>query len=244
MNEKLNKTFTITNNLYDTNDILKPSSVFDLSQEISGDHANLLKCGFNEFIAQDLIWVVVRNYLEIIEPIKFHSKLKLETYPLPTRFVEYPREVKYFDEGGKLLAVSKSIWMILNVKNFEIQTPHLFDNLDLNLNEPYFKTRIKKLPIIKKENLIHSKNVEVTFSMLDHNGHLNNTRYLDMFLDVFEPDNYIKSVQVEYVKQSFLRDVLSLYKYEDGEDKYLYGYKDDELRFYMKVTFGGKINEN
>ena len=76
--------------------------------------------------------------------------------------------------------------------------------------------------------------------MLDHNGHLNNTRYLDFYLDVFKPEKSPKILQVEYTKQSFLGDKLKLFEYENEDKKYLYGYKDDELRFYLECTEQGE----
>ena len=234
MNEKYKRTFTLTNNLFDTTDHLKLSSVMDLSQEISGNHADVLGCGFNEFIAKNYIWVITRNYIEFLKPIKYIKNITLETYPTKQRFVEYPREVKFYDEKGELLCVSKSIWMVLNLHNFEIETPNLFDGLDQSLIHPYFENRIRKLPIEKRENLHFLKEVEVSYSMLDHNGHMNNTHYLDWFLDIYKVSN-IKTAQVEYVKQSFLGEKLFLYGNKNGNLISLYGYHQDELRFYMQV---------
>lgn len=236
MNEKYKRTFTLTNNLFDTTDHLKLSSVMDLSQEISGNHADILGCGFNEFIAKNFIWVITRNYIEFLKPIEYIKNIVVETYPTKQRFVEYPREVKFYNEKGELLCVSKSIWMVLNLKDFEIETPSLFEGLNQDLITPYFKDRIKKLPIEPRENLGFLKEVEVTYSMLDHNGHMNNTHYLDWFLDIYKTSR-VKKVQVEYVKQSFLGEKIFLYGSKNGNLISLYGYHQDELRFYMQAEF-------
>ena len=244
MNEIFKKTFTLTNNLYDRTDTLKPSSIFDLSQEISGDHADILHCGFTEFIAKGYIWVIVRNYVEFIKPIKHVSSLDLETYLTKPRFVEYPREVCFYSKEG-LVAITKSIWMILDYKTFNVVTPELFNDIDYSKIHPYFTTRLKKLSLIPKEKLEFCKDIIVTYSMLDHNGHLNNTHYLDFYLDVYQPSKYIKSLQVEYIKQGFLNDKISLYRYSENEKDYLYGYRNEDLIFYMKVEyFRGEQNEN
>ena len=243
MNEKFKRTFTLTNNLFDTTDTLKLSGVLDLAQEISGNHADILGCGFNEFIAKNYIWIIARNYIEFIKPIKYIKSIILETYPTKQRFVEYPREVKFYDEKEELLCVSKSIWMVLNLKDFGVETPSLFEGLDLDLVNPYFEGRVKKLPIEPRENLNFLKEVEVTYSMLDHNGHMNNTLYLDWFLDIYKTQN-IKTVQVEYVRQSFLGNKLWLYGSKHGNLISLYGYHQDELRFYMQVRIEDLVNEN
>ena len=67
---KFNKKFTVTNNLLTTYDYLKPSAILDFAQEIAGNHADELGVGFNEFIKNDLIWIIVRNKVQILKTVK------------------------------------------------------------------------------------------------------------------------------------------------------------------------------
>ena len=98
--------------------------------------------------------------------------------------------------------------------------------------------------VIANYNLArHYFDAYVTYSMLDHNGHMNNTHYLDWFLDIYKTQN-IKTVQVEYVRQSFLGNKLWLYGSKHGNLISLYGYHQDELRFYMQVRIEDLVNEN
>lgn len=231
MQKTYRKTYQITTNMLDCHDCLKMSTLLDVAQEVAGDHAEELGCGFETMIKQDLIWVIVRNYVEIIKkPINF-KEIEVVTYPLKPRFVEFNRETEFYHDG-ELFAVSRSTWMIINIKDFSVKAPDFFKGFDDDLG--YFKRRIRKLPVIEKSQLQKVKEVDVLYSMLDHNGHMNNTKYVDFYLDIFRPEFSVKTLQIEYIKQSFLDDKLSLYIKENEGKRYLSGYKDDELKFYME----------
>lgn len=231
MQKTYRKTYQITTNMLDCHDCLKMSTLLDVAQEVAGDHAEELGCGFETMIKQDLIWVIVRNYVEIIKkPINF-KEIEVVTYPLKPRFVEFNRETEFYHDG-ELFAVSRSTWMVINIKDFSVKAPDFFKDFDDDLG--YFKRRIRKLPVIEKSQLQKVKEVDVLYSMLDHNGHMNNTKYVDFYLDIFRPEFSVKTLQIEYIKQSFLDDKLSLYIKENEGKRYLSGYKDDELKFYME----------
>lgn len=231
MQKTYRKTYQITTNMLDCHDCLKMSTLLDVAQEVAGDHAEELGCGFETMIKQDLIWVIVRNYVEIIKkPINF-KEIEVVTYPLKPRFVEFNRETEFYHDG-ELFAVSRSTWMVINIKDFSVKAPDFFKDFDDDLG--YFKRRIRKLPVIDKSQLQKVKEVDVLYSMLDHNGHMNNTKYVDFYLDIFRPEFSVKTLQIEYIKQSFLDDKLSLYIKENEGKRYLSGYKDDELKFYME----------
>ena len=231
MQKTYRKTYQITTNMLDCHDCLKMSTLLDVAQEVAGDHAEELGCGFETMIKQDLIWVIVRNYVEIIKkPINF-KEIEVVTYPLKPRFVEFNRETEFYHDG-ELFAVSRSTWMVINIKDFSVKAPDFFKGFDDDLG--YFKRRIRKLPVIEKTQLQKVKEVDVLYSMLDHNGHMNNTKYVDFYLDIFRPEFSVKTLQIEYIKQSFLDDKLSLYIKENEGKRYLSGYKDDELKFYME----------
>lgn len=231
MQKTYRKTYQITTNMLDCHDCLKMSTLLDVAQEIAGDHADELGCGFETMIKQDLIWVIVRNYVEIIKkPINF-KEIEVVTYPLKPRFVEFNRETEFY-HNGELFAVSRSTWMVINIKDFSVKAPDFFKDFDDDLG--YFKRRIRKLPVVDKSQLQKVKEAEVLYSMLDHNGHMNNTKYVDFYLDIFRPEFSVKTLQIEYIKQSFLDDKLSLYIRENEGKRYLSGYKDDELKFYIE----------
>lgn len=234
--ETYTRVFTVTNNMLDAFDNLRMSSILDISQEIAGDHANLLNVGYNEFKRRNLIWIILRNKVEVIKNVTDLKSVMCVTNLVKCRFFEFPRDYLFY-QGDELIIKARSIWAIYDLESKKVIIPS--DIKSLFVEDIGYFDRVRKLPIIKKEELNFFKEIEVTFSMLDHNGHMNNTRCADLFLDVFKlsKDEKIKSFQIEYVSQSFLNDKISLFTKIENNVKYLYGYNNDELKFYMAVEF-------
>lgn len=234
--KELTKEFTITTNLRDCYDNLKMSSILDFTQEIAALHADVLNVGFKEFFEKNLIWVIVRNKFEIVGSCFNLSKVKIKTYPLKNNLMEYPRDYEIYNEKDELIIKGRSIWMIydLTTKNVAIPKLTIFEEGRIGV----FSQRIKRLPKpIKNEDDFDSF-IYVKQSLLDHNGHLNNSHCADLFIDLFNPDKDLKieSFQIEYVSQCFLNDKLAIYKHKE-ENKYLiYAYSNEVLKFYFEVT--------
>ena len=89
------KRYTITTNMLDANDNLRLSGIFDISQRIAGEHAEIIGCGFNKMIEQNLIWVVTRHYIEFSRPVKDSDNIDVLTYPLKPRIIEFCRENEF-----------------------------------------------------------------------------------------------------------------------------------------------------
>lgn len=236
MGTELIKEFTITTNFNDCYDNLKMSSILDLSQEIAAEHADILGCGFDAFIKDNLIWVIVRNKYEILGSLKDLKKVRIKTYPLKNKLVEYPRDYEFYNSNDELIIKGRSIWMIYDLNKKSVISTDLKIYEEGNLG--VFKERIKRLPKPSPDEDYFVKNFMVTQSLLDHNMHLNNSRSLDLFIDIFNPkkEDEIVSFQVEYVNQCFLNDLLSIYKFRDGNKCYIYAFKDEELKIYYEVT--------
>lgn len=234
----LTKVVTVTINDLDSNDYLKPSSILDFAQLVASKHADELGIGFNDFIKKDLIWVVVRNYFEVIKPIQNPDTLKVMTYPTKNKFVEYPRNYIIYDENNEEIIKGKSIWMIYNTKTKEVIMDN-FKELENDDLKDVFDFRIKKLPNIDIKELDYCKDVMISASMCDHNKHLNNTRSLDFYIDVYEPkvNEIVKKFQIEYVKQVYKGDLISLYKYRKDNLNYLVGYRKNELVFCIMIEY-------
>ncbi len=233
--KELSEEFTITTNLRDCYDNLKMSSVLDLTQEIATHHANILNVGFDDFIVKNYIRVIVRNRFDIVGDIYNLSKVKIKTYPLKNNLMEYPRDYEIYNEKDELIIKGRSIWMVYDFVKKSIATPHLeiYDEGRVGV----FNERLKRLPKPIKSSEHYIKDIVVRKSLLDHNMHLNNSHCVDLFLDLFNPDKEtkIKSFHVEYVSQCYLNDRLSVYKYHNLNNFYIYIYKDDELKIYFEV---------
>jgi acyl-ACP thioesterase len=235
--KQLTETFRVTTNMRDFNDNIKPSAVFDLAQELAATHASLWGKGFKEFFDKGRYWVVARNYLKVIKPVTHIEKLTLTTYAFKNQFVEYPRDIE-IHHNGELMGIIKEIRMVYDFKNGRVVNDPTLNNYATD-RKSLIEGRIRKLPFFSKEKMKFVKDVEVTYSFVDTNKHMNNTKYFDIYFDIVgdnQGKNYL-TIQAEYLKQCFLGDILHVYILEEDDANYMYIYRDEELPFYLKVTF-------
>ena len=213
MADNYSKKFLLTTNSYDCYDRIKPSTLVDLMQNTGGEHADLLHAGFSDLIKLDLIWVIVRNHMEILSHRQNVREVEVITSIAKPRLFECPRDFIIKDvDTGEVIAKSRTIWVIYNYKTKQVVDPKPFEML-ITEDKGLFE-RVRRLPKTDEKEYEYVKDVVVSFSMIDHNKHMNNTRCLDIFLDVARlPENkVISSFQVEYEVQAYLDNLLSIYK--------------------------------
>lgn len=233
------KNYTIRINDLDRYDRLKPSAILDISQDLASKHADSLHVGYDDLIKKDLARMVVRTKFKIYKDTNNIELVKGETFPLKYRFVEQPREYILKDVNEEIIAKGESIWIVLDLKSKKMDVPDfkIYEDLDTSV----FNERVKKLNKIERNEENLSRKIEVTSSLIDHNGHLNNSHALDFFLDSvnLKENERISSFQIEYLSQAFLGDILSIYIYRNSDIISCFAYKENELKFYMEV----KVNE-
>ena len=89
---------------FDKNDQIKPFAVADLMQSVADEHAGILKVGYNDLLAKDLAWVLLRNRLDFLSPIEFGTKeIIVKTWPHVKGRVDYDRDYLFESVDGKPL---------------------------------------------------------------------------------------------------------------------------------------------
>lgn len=231
--ESLEKEYLITSNMVDKNDNLKMSSILDFSQEVASNHGDIMGIGFDDMIKRGLIWVIARNKMFLFKNPHNPKYITFKTKILKPKLFIFERDTDIIYQG-ELIGYIRTTWVILEAKTFNIYSKNIYT--DDNFATPRENLASRKLKRFDKEELTFAKKIEVTYSLLDHNGHLNNTHYLDFYLDVYEHNFPKYELQIEYLKQAFLGDIIELYKKEVDGVEYLYGYRGDDLVFYLAIS--------
>lgn len=161
----------------------KLSTLLYYAQEIAGEHCLALGADADTLAEKNLFWAVTRHKMVIHRLPKLGECLTVETWPMPTTRVAYPRTIAAYDAQGTLLFQSISLWVLMDLnsrsmvlpgksgiavdgilRGFELDTPH--------------SVAPKALP--------NQEHRFVTYSCLDRNGHMNNTYYLDWVVDLLD----------------------------------------------------------
>ncbi len=224
--------FTVSHMHADRFGRLTPAALLYFAQEAAGSHCALL--GADGENLGNLFWAVSRVKAEIVRLPRLGETVTLETWPMPTSRVAYPRAVVARDEQGNVLFKVVSLWVLMDKTTRAMVLPGQSGvqvNGILTGGEPALPRSVALMPM---ENSVSRT---VGFTLLDQNGHMNNTRYMDWVADLlpgaFHKDHPLRGFTVCYLNEALENDEIALdfalsrdgiltvcaHKKTDGEDR-------------------------
>jgi acyl-ACP thioesterase len=202
--------------------------------------ADELQFGYNVLAPKNVGFILVNWHLELARPITLGEKLTLATWPIKPRKLIVFRDFELF-VGDEKVGVGTTRWCMVDLSSFKmLPTSTIFEN-DYREYNDFRSIDIAnwKIPEINCDECTYTK--KVTYSDYDHYFHVNNTKYADFVLDVFDVDElknkYISSAQMTYVKQCKCGEDINFYKsFVDGK-WIVEGKVGDEIRVQFMVNF-------
>ena len=195
--------FTVSENHVDRFGRVKPSMLLYFVQEAAGQHCALLAVDHDTLSHQHLFWAVTRNRVQITRLPRLGEKVYIETWPMPTTRVAYPRSVVAYDEKGEELFRSISLWVLMDDRTRAMILP---GKSGVIVDGTLTGTELSVPRAIVARPMGGSKICTVGYSLLDRNGHMNNTRYMDWISDLlpsaFHQNHSPREFTVCYLSES------------------------------------------
>lgn len=193
------QTFSISDIHLDCFGRLKPSVLFYLVQEVAGQHCNLLAVDWDTLAQKNLFWAVTRHRVQITRLPQQGETITLETWPMPTTKVAFPRSVVAYDQQGNELFRSISIWVLMDRSTRTMVLPGKSGVLvDGTLRGTELAAPRSLVPTPAQNTASYT----VGYTLLDKNGHMNNAKYLDWVSDLlpsqFHKDHPLRDITVCY----------------------------------------------
>ena len=164
---------------------LKLSGVLFAAQEAAARHSSLLGAGQADLDEKALFWAVTRHKVQITRLPRLGETILVQTWPMPTTKTAYPRAVVALAEEGRELFRVISLWVLMDQAKRALVLPGKSGVLvDGTVRGGELTVPHGLLP----KDLAQSTLRTVTYSCLDRNGHMNNTRYLDWVEDLLSSD--------------------------------------------------------
>ena len=197
---------------------VRPSVFLYFAQEAAENHCHQLGTDWEAMAAKGLFWAVIRQKLQILRLPKVGEEITVQTWPVPTTRVAYPRATAGFDREGNALFRVMSLWVIMDANTRAMVLPGRSGVAvegvvrGCELDSPG--------SFVPKQTDLESCRT-VVFSELDRNGHMNNTRYLDWLCDLlpsdFHREHPVKAVTICYHAEALEGQQMHLaYTLEDG----------------------------
>ena len=212
--------FEITDLHVDCRGRLLPSKILYLMQEAAGTHFAKLSMDYDVLAQRGLFWAITRNKVQITRLPMRGEKIRLETWPMPTTRVAYPRSIMAYDGNGNEVFRSITLWVLMDLNNRSMILPGKSGiSVEGTLRGNELASPLG-LPARTLEN--HSSRC-VRFTDLDRNSHMNNTKYMDWIWDLlpsgFHAEHNLREFTVCYLNEAR----------ENQELKLAWGFTEDGI---------------
>ena len=236
--ERLSKTFILKDNNFLPNVSLQ--ELILNFQELAGDQVDILNVGRKYAKETNHVFVLCREKVKFLKPLKTNKNYTLVTYPLTPGKLQMQREAYLLDEENNVVMLLDSIWVLVDfisrrmlrttdVVNAQKKYPK-FDTF-----QPIFDEKLEEIENIDCTNLLPILTHKVGETDLDVNAHMNNTVYLKLIQKFI--DKQISTFEIDYEKECRLDDELRIYKQEKDNFNYFVGKKqDDSISFKIRIS--------
>lgn len=195
--------FMVNTSIADCFGRLRPSCLLAEMQEIAGQHSASLGAGWDVLTPRGLFWAVVRQRIEIDRLPTIGEKVTLETWPGKTTRTAYPRYTVGLSANGEVLFRAAALWLIMDRTSRAMILPDK-SGVDVPglVRADVLSTPGSLPPIVSGRNVTR----RVSYSELDVNGHMSNTKYLDWLEDLmpgsFHREHPLRGFQVSYLSEA------------------------------------------
>ncbi|HCC86739.1 MAG TPA: acyl-[acyl-carrier-protein] thioesterase [Prevotella sp.] len=173
-------------------------------------------------------WVLSRFAIEIMDMPKAYEKVEVQTWVESVKkFFTSRNYAVVSPDGTKPYAYGRSIWAMIDI---DTRQPTDIYSVHDGLIEKYVNTK-KECPIAPParvaigQDLELAREINIYYNDIDINGHLNSVKYIDHVLDLFDIDYYrthhLRRIDIAYVAEAHVGDVVRLYKAQVEEGAYV-----------------------
>ena len=227
-------------------DYIFPSILAGDFQEVAED--GVLACGVDTptLKANDFCWIILRMSVEMDKFPVWKENFKIRTWGCGVDKLFWRRDYAVFDDEGNEIGRSCSDWIVADNNTHAPVRPskvaEVFDNQDLlnaqndRLALPYASPKLRfpnDMSVLGEPVL--SKYAD--YSELDHNDHVNNTRYIAWAYDVLFKlgvDLYsIRKFDINYHAEVKSGEKVDIYHMNEDGNEVIYGYKGDGTKVFI-----------
>lgn len=228
--------YMVRTNDFDCNDIMRPDAVLDYFQEMAGVSATASGVGFLDLKQKGYYWILMRVYFEHYGNPNPEAPIMVASWPHPKGRIDFTRDYLIKDLDGNILYKGQSLWVVIDINTRRIVRT---DNINYNGEHVDMKNFADPIPKLEYEvPLLYSKYDHVVVNAdLDHNKHMNNSKYAEIIFNTLDLNKktVIKNFEIQYINEAKLSDTISTYYFkEDGYNIYI-GKINDKKCFIAKL---------
>ena len=243
MNPIYEQSFFISDNCVNCFGRLKNSMILYFAQEVAGQHFSEISMDYEALAQKGMFWAIIRQKVQITRMPHRGETIRVETWPMPTTRVAYPRSMVAYDEQGNECFRSISLWVLMDLESRAMILP---GKSGIDVLGTLRGTELAAPGSFGPKLLSNHRQRTVCFTDLDRNAHMNNTKYLDWIDDLlsaaFHGEHTPKELTVCYLAEAREGQALDIRWdfLEDGllqTDIHRPGENKDERIFSARILF-------
>lgn len=191
--------FEITDHYVDCFGRMTPASILLMIQEVAGKHCTALSVDYDTLAKRRMFWAVTRHRVQVSRMPRLGETIRVETWPMPTTRVAYPRSVVSYDAAGNECFRAISLWVLMNLDTRSMILP---GKSGISVVGSLRGLELPSPGSLALMDHTQTRQRQVCFTDLDRNGHMNNTRYLnwvsDLLPSAFHQEHEVKEFTICY----------------------------------------------
>lgn len=220
----------------------RPSAILEAMQEAAGTHAELLGCGRDRLLSDNIVWIISRVELHMDRYPAIGERVTVETFPMPCRRCFFPRYFVFRDALGNTLGCAGTLWVLLDLTTRRMTAPQsvaerIPNNADLMPPLPLPHT------VPRTDGTVQTLLRTAAYSDLDVNAHVNNARYADWLSDALGTavmrQYCLRTLHINYAAEVLPDAEIEMQLVRNGPSYHLTGCCDGRRHF----EIGGELME-
>lgn len=212
----------------------RPSALFVYLQRAITDHSQIVGTSRDDMLEKyNCYWMVLRIWVRLKRPIIWGETLTVQVTvrkPVGTRVY---RDCDLYI-GNELVGEATTMWVLANRKTKRLISLENLPELPTENIETAKTITLSRITFPAQMEL-HDRR-KLYYSDTDINGHINNTRYVDLACDAAELDRrphgvFMQEILISYVNECFAGEELEIYRGKEHGQLYFHGVGNGEDRF-------------
>ncbi len=208
----------------------RPSALFIFLQKAITEHAQQVGCSRDDMLSKyNSYWMVLRIWVKLRRPIIWGETLTVKVTVRRPSGTRIYRDCDLYI-GGEPVGEATTVWVLANRKT---KRPIRLESLpEFPPEDPPGAKDITLSRIVFPEGMALHDHRKLYYSDTDINGHINNTKYVDLASDAAElnlrPQGvFMEEILISYVDECFAGEELQLFRGKAGGQLYIHGVGPD-----------------
>ncbi len=213
-------------------------------------------CGFDRTIinSHNACWIILRMKVHLEKIPAWRDSFTIRTWSTGSEKFYFDREYEILDSDNNVIGCASSLWILADMNTHRPLIPSKIEGIPSEFTQStklVFGERCQRSSSVKLETFdgIEPSIIKYgDYSELDHNHHVNNTRYMAWVYDALFKSNYdlkrITDFSLSYINEVLPGEKVRLYIKELEQDKKLIvsAYKEDDINVFDAEIFLSDTN--